>query len=67
MHVPLSTLEARLDPERFFRIHRSHVVNMDHVAAIRPCDDRRFLVVLDDGTEIIASRAGSHGLRERFR
>jgi len=67
MHVALSELEDRLDPERFFRVHRSHVVNLDHVATIRSCDDRRFSVILDDGTEIVASRAGSHRLRERLR
>lgn len=67
MHVPLSELEARLDPERFFRVHRSHVVCLDHVATIRPCDDRRFTIVLDDGAEIVASRAGSQRLRERLR
>jgi two-component system LytT family response regulator len=67
MHVPLSELETRLDPERFFRVHRSHIVNLDHVAAIRPSDDRRFSVVMDDGTEIIASRAASQRLRERLR
>jgi two-component system LytT family response regulator len=67
MHVTLSELEARLDPERFFRVHRSHLVNLDHVSAIRAQDDRRFLVVLDDGTELVASRAGSLRLRERWR
>lgn len=67
MHIPLTALMARLDPERFFRIHRSHVVSLDHVRAIRPADDRRFTVVLDDGGEIVASREGSHRLRGRFR
>jgi two-component system LytT family response regulator len=67
MHVTLGELGARLDPERFFRVHRSHVVNLDHVVAIRPSDDRRFVIVLDDGAEIVASRSGSHLLRERLR
>lgn len=67
MHVTLGELEARLDPERFFRVHRSHIVSLDHVVAITPRDDRRFTIALDDGTEIIASRAGSQRLRERSR
>jgi len=67
MHVTLTELEARLDPERFFRVHRSHLVNLDHVRAIRPCDDRRFSIAMDDGAEIVASRAGSQRLRERLR
>ena len=66
MHITLSELETRLDPERFVRVHRSHVVNLDHVATIRRGDDRRFSVVLGDGTEIVASRAGSQRLRARL-
>lgn len=67
MHVALSELEARLDRERFCRIHRSHIVNLDHVTAIRAVGDRRLEVVLVDGTELIASRTASHGLRGRMR
>ena len=32
----LGTLEARLDPERFFRTHRSWIVNLDHVREAQP-------------------------------
>lgn len=67
MHVALSELETRLDPERFFRVHRSHIVGLDHIATIRPRDDRRFSIVMADGAEIVASRAGSHRLRERLK
>jgi two-component system LytT family response regulator len=66
LHVSLGELAARLDAERFFRVHRSHIVNLDRVRTIRACDERRFLIVLDDGTEILASRAGSQRLRERL-
>src|SRR5262249_13240093 len=34
VHARLQDLEARLDPDRFVRIHRSHVVNLDYVVAI---------------------------------
>jgi two-component system LytT family response regulator len=67
MHVALGELEARLDPERFCRIHRSHIVNLDRVTAIRAVGDRRLEVVLVDGTELIASRTASHRLRGRMR
>jgi two-component system LytT family response regulator len=63
LHVSLGELETRLDRERFLRIHRSHIVNLDYVDLIRPFDERRLLVVLKDGTKVLASRAGSHLLR----
>ena len=67
MHITLGELEARLDPERFFRVHRSHVVNLDHVRSVRRTDERRFSIVLADGTQLVASRAGSLRLAERLR
>ncbi len=67
MHITLGELEARLDPERCFRVHRSHVVNLDHVRSVRRTDERRFSIVLADGTQLVASRAGSLRLAERLR
>jgi two-component system LytT family response regulator len=64
VHTPLAQLEARLDRERFVRVHRSHIVNLDHVAVIQPFDERRLLVVLRGGARVIASRTGSQQLRD---
>lgn len=63
LRVTLAELAARLDPERFQQVHRSHIVNMDAVRHLRRYDDRRLMVVLKDGTEIVASRAASEELR----
>ena len=63
--VRLRDFEARLDPACFMRIHRSHIVNLTHITAIERHDSTRLKVVLESGTEIIASRAGSKRLRER--
>jgi two-component system LytT family response regulator len=64
MGAPLHQIERRLDPSQFVRIHRSHIVNMDYVAAMVPYDGSRFQVRLRDGTEITASRQCSRTLRE---
>ena len=64
LHTTLGDLEERLDPARFRRVHRSHLVQVDHIVAMRPYDDRRLAVELRDGSEVVASRAGSQGLRE---
>ena len=67
LHVSLSELEERLDPERFLRVHRSHLVCLSEVAELRKHDERRLVVVLKDGTRIVASRAASEALRRRAR
>lgn len=65
--ISLNELERRLDPARFRRVHRAHIINLDHVSAIRPYDERRLSVRFADGSEVVASRAGSQLLREMVR
>ena len=67
LHVSLTELAARLDPERFVQVHRSHIVNLDAVELPRPYDDRRLLIVLANGEEIVASRSASEALRKQVR
>jgi two-component system LytT family response regulator len=67
VYVNLGDLAAQLDPERFVRVHRSHVVNLDHVASLAPHDANRLEVRLKDGSRVMASRAGTQALRARIR
>jgi two-component system LytT family response regulator len=64
VNLPLGSFEQRLDPARFVRVHRSHLVNLDFVEAIESYDNAQFLVRMKDGAKIIASRAASKRLRE---
>ncbi len=53
----LAALEARLDPGRFVRIHRSAIVRLDHVREWKAGESERdAVVVLRDGTELRVSR-----------
>ncbi len=63
LHVSLGELVSRLDPALFCQIHRSHVVNLEAIERLRPFDERRLLVKLRGGVEIVASRSGSELLR----
>jgi two-component system, LytTR family, response regulator len=63
VYLNLSEFEARLDPAMFLRIHRSHIVNLDHVAALSSYDATRLQVELRDGTKLLASRTRSRELR----
>ncbi|HKV71549.1 MAG TPA: LytTR family DNA-binding domain-containing protein [Gemmatimonadales bacterium] len=56
VRAALSALEARLDPARFTRIHRSSVVRLDRVREWKTDADDEMLLVLRDGTELPVSR-----------
>ena len=64
VNLPLGSFEERLDPLRFVRVHRSHLLNLDFVDAIESYDNAQLLVRMKDGTKIIASRSASKRLRE---
>jgi len=59
----ISSLEAALDPERFVRIHRSIIVNLERVAKIEPYAKDSRVAVLSDGAQLPVSRAGYERLR----
>lgn len=65
MHVSLNRLEARLDPTRFSRIHRRHVVNLDHVTGFKPSERGKLVAVLRDGTHVPVSRSRARELRSQ--
>jgi two-component system LytT family response regulator len=63
INVTLTELEERLDPRTFVRVHRSHMVNLDHVASWTPYDGSRVQITLKSGATIMASRQRSRELR----
>ena len=63
VYLTLAEFERRLDPAQFLRVHRSHIVNLDHVVALEPYDATRLSVVLRSGARITASRNASRDLR----
>jgi two-component system LytT family response regulator len=63
VYLGMNEFESRLDPARFLRIHRSHIVNLDHVAAMVPFDATRLEIEMKDGTKLVASRTRSRDLR----
>jgi two-component system LytT family response regulator len=61
----LTTLEARLDPRRFFRANRAQVINLDFILSVEPGDGGRLYVQLADGPEIEVSRRQAREFRAR--
>jgi two-component system, LytTR family, response regulator len=56
LRATLESIESRLDPEQFVRVHRSHLVNIDEIAEIQPWFHGDFKIAMRDGTEIAWSR-----------
>jgi two-component system, LytTR family, response regulator len=52
----IGELEAELPPSQFVRIHRSTLVSIRQIKALRPLFNKDHAVTLHDGTELIASR-----------
>jgi len=62
----LDELQARLDPDVFWRVHRSHLVNINKIKEIVPWFSRNYILRMKDekATEIPVSRMQTRRLRE---
>jgi two-component system LytT family response regulator len=58
----MNGIEAKLNPEKFLRIHRSTMVNIDRIKELHPMFSGDYEVILRSGTELTLSR----NYRERF-
>jgi two-component system response regulator LytT len=62
----LDELQTRLDPDVFWRVHRSHLVNINKIKEIVPWFSRNYILRMKDDktTEIPVSRTQTRRLRE---
>jgi two-component system LytT family response regulator/two-component system response regulator LytT len=62
----LDELQTRLDPSVFWRVHRSHLVNINKIKEIVPWFSRNYILKMKDakGTEIPVSRSQTRRLRD---
>jgi two-component system LytT family response regulator len=66
VHRSLQELEARLDPRRFIRVHRSEIIALDAVAHLEPWDHGDALLVLKAGGKVVLSRTYRTGFLDRW-
>lgn len=63
----MNEIETQLDPARFFRVHRSAIVNIERVREIHPLFRGDCAVVLRDGTRVKLSRTRRDEFESLFR
>lgn len=62
----IAGIEARLDADRFQRVHRSYIVNLDRIASLEPLDSGDARIHLRDGAVVPCSRTYRDALRTRI-
>jgi two-component system, LytTR family, response regulator len=62
----MNAIEGRLDPEKFFRIHRSRIVNMERIQELQPWLNGEYAVLLRTGTRLTLSRGYREKLQDRL-
>lgn len=62
----MNDLEVQLDPEKFVRIHRSTIVNLDRIKEMHPHFNGDYIVVLQDGRQLRLSRSRRENLEQKL-
>lgn len=62
----LNYVEARLDPQTFFRANRQEIINLNFIDRIEPWIGDGLMIVMQDCTEVIASRRQARELKQRL-
>lgn len=62
----MNNLAARLDPDKFTRIHRSTLVNIERIKELQPMFGGDYVVILHNGTQLTLSRSYRDKLLEHF-
>lgn len=52
----IGSIEKQLDPSKFVRIHRSCIVNLDHIRELQPMYHGEYTAILNNGTKLTVSR-----------
>jgi two-component system LytT family response regulator len=63
----MNTLERKLDPDKFARIHRSRIVRLDRILELRSIENREYVVKLRDGSQHRSSRTYADRLEHWLR
>lgn len=65
VRLPITAFEQRLDAQRFLKLQRSCIVNLDYVVSMTPDENSQLIVQMQDGSRFTANRDVSKKLREQ--
>jgi len=60
----MNSLENRLNPQHFLRIHRSTIVNLKRIKELHPMFHGEYRVILQDGTQLTSGRNYNKNLQK---
>jgi len=63
VRLPITSFDERLDRQRFLKVNRSCIVNLDFVESMTPDESSQLVLRLRDGSKVTASREVSKQLR----
>jgi two-component system, LytTR family, response regulator len=66
LHVAMNTIENSLDPKRFVRIHRSYIVNLQHVKRLWALPHGQYILELASGERLPSGRTYGEKIRTLF-
>jgi two-component system, LytTR family, response regulator len=64
LHATMNSLESRLDPNKFLRIHRSIIVNISRIKELHPMFHGGYRVILKDGAQLTSGRRYRENLQK---
>jgi two-component system LytT family response regulator len=64
LHATMSSLESKLDPDKFLRIHRSAIVNIGRIKELHPMFHGEYQITLKDGAKLASGRGYRENLQK---
>ncbi len=66
MRTTMANIQKKLNPEKFIRVHRSQIVNVDRIKKLEPDHHGDYFIILNDNSELTLTRTYRENLFKHF-